>query len=287
MFLPESTEGISEGQTTAMTQDIVDNNSTDETIDLLKDYKNSGFINFYSAPDTGKYDAINKGLLRAKGKYVAFLSCDDFYHDIMAIADLVNAMEEENADLTEDIYNKLRTAFVKKEIDPDYIGNVRPELYNKPFDFDITITDMNNRSIPELAMQIIRVDGTIENITLTEDNPKASVSLKHGDEVSLFNIPPEGMKYMVEEADYYSQGFISYVSVDDGAETRTRIARGQFGGEGQHSILYTNRPLPLPSTGGSGIQIFIEMSFALIMFGALLGLMYWLAKRKQLDKQLN
>jgi glycosyltransferase involved in cell wall biosynthesis len=76
----------------------VDNNSTDETIDLLKDYKNSGFINFYSAPDTGKYDAINKGLLRAKGKYVAFLSCDDFYHDIMAIEDLVNAMEEENAD---------------------------------------------------------------------------------------------------------------------------------------------------------------------------------------------
>ena len=196
-------------------------------------------------------------------------------------------MEEENADLTEDIYNKLRTAFVKKEIDPDYIGNVRPELYNKPFDFDITITDMNNRSIPELAMQIIRVDGTIENITLTEDNTKASVSLKHGDEVSLFNIPPEGMKYRVEEADYYSQGFISYVSVDDGAETRTRIAQGQFGGEGQHSILYTNRPLPLPSTGGSGIQIFIEMSFALIMFGALLGLMYWLAKRKQLDKQLN
>ena len=77
---------------------IVDNNSTDETIDLLKDYKNSGFINFYSAPDTGKYDAINKGLLRARGKYVAFLSCDDFYHDIMAIEDLVNAMEEENAD---------------------------------------------------------------------------------------------------------------------------------------------------------------------------------------------
>lgn len=77
---------------------IIDNASTDETIDLLKDYKNSGYINFYSAPDNGKFDAINKGLLRAKGKYVAFLSCDDFYHDITCIYDIVNIMEENNAD---------------------------------------------------------------------------------------------------------------------------------------------------------------------------------------------
>lgn len=77
---------------------IMDNASTDDTISLLKDYKNMGYINFYSAPDTGKYDALNKGLLRAKGKYVAFLSCDDFYHDITGLADVVNAMEENNAD---------------------------------------------------------------------------------------------------------------------------------------------------------------------------------------------
>lgn len=77
---------------------IIDNASTDETITLLKDYKNSGYINFYSAPDTGKYDAINKGILRAKGKYVGFLSCDDFYHDITGIYDVVNLMEANDAD---------------------------------------------------------------------------------------------------------------------------------------------------------------------------------------------
>lgn len=77
---------------------IMDNASTDDTISLLKDYKNSGYINFFSAPDTGKYDALNKGLIRAKGKYVAFLSCDDFYHDITGLADVVNAMEANNAD---------------------------------------------------------------------------------------------------------------------------------------------------------------------------------------------
>lgn len=57
---------------------IIDNASQDGTEVLLKEYKNSGFLTFYSEPDRGKFDAMNKGLLRAKGKYVAFLSCDDF-----------------------------------------------------------------------------------------------------------------------------------------------------------------------------------------------------------------
>lgn len=77
---------------------IMDNASTDETTELLKDYKNSGYIDFFSAPDNGKFDAMNKGLLRAKGKYVAFLSCDDFYHDIMGLENVVNYMEENEAD---------------------------------------------------------------------------------------------------------------------------------------------------------------------------------------------
>lgn len=77
---------------------IMDNSSTDDTVSILKEYKNSGFINFFSEPDRGKFDAMNKGVMRAKGKYVSFLSCDDFYHDITGIADVVNVMEAEDAD---------------------------------------------------------------------------------------------------------------------------------------------------------------------------------------------
>ena len=77
---------------------IIDNNSQDGTVDFLKEYKNSGYISFFSEPDRGKFDAMNKGILRAKGKYIGFLSCDDFYHDITGIADIINVMEEENAD---------------------------------------------------------------------------------------------------------------------------------------------------------------------------------------------
>ncbi len=77
---------------------IIDNASTDGTQELLKEYKNAGFISFYSEPDNGKFEAFNKGLIRAKGKYVSFISCDDFYHDITGIADIVNVMEQEEAD---------------------------------------------------------------------------------------------------------------------------------------------------------------------------------------------
>ena len=79
---------------------VIDNASIDDTIELLKDYKNKGYIQFYSEKDTGKFNGYNKGILRAKGKYISFISCDDFYHDITAIQDMVNLMEAENGDFS-------------------------------------------------------------------------------------------------------------------------------------------------------------------------------------------
>lgn len=79
---------------------IVDNASTDGTVEFLKEYKNKGYLTFFSEPDNGKFNAYNKGIMRAKGKYVAFISCDDFLHDITAIYDLVNIMEANNSDFS-------------------------------------------------------------------------------------------------------------------------------------------------------------------------------------------
>lgn len=77
---------------------VIDNASTDETGVLLKDYKSKGYINFFSERDLNKFDGFNKGVMHAHGKYVAFLSCDDFWHDITAIRDIVTFMEANNAD---------------------------------------------------------------------------------------------------------------------------------------------------------------------------------------------
>ena len=44
---------------------------------MQENYKNKGYLTFYSEKDTSKFEAFNKGVLRANGKYVTFLSCDD------------------------------------------------------------------------------------------------------------------------------------------------------------------------------------------------------------------
>lgn len=79
---------------------IIDNASDDGTIEFLKDYKNQGYLTFYSQKDTSKFNAYNKGIMHAKGKYITFLSPDDFIHDITSIYDIVNLMEANNADFT-------------------------------------------------------------------------------------------------------------------------------------------------------------------------------------------
>lgn len=77
---------------------VIDKASKDGTVQLLSDYKSKGYIQFYSEPDSGRFDALNKGIMRAKGKYIAFLNPSDFIHDIMAIEEIVSAMEENEAD---------------------------------------------------------------------------------------------------------------------------------------------------------------------------------------------
>lgn len=79
---------------------VIDKGSVDGTGEFLKDYKSQGYLNFFSEPDNGKFNAFNKGIMHAQGKYITFLSCDDFIHDITSIYEIVNIMEANNADFT-------------------------------------------------------------------------------------------------------------------------------------------------------------------------------------------
>ncbi|WP_044625597.1 glycosyltransferase family 2 protein [Neotamlana nanhaiensis] len=70
---------------------VIDGNSQDSTIDIIKNYE-SKFkeknINFkwISEPDTGVYNAWNKGLKMTSGSYIAFIGSDDrFLPDALSL----------------------------------------------------------------------------------------------------------------------------------------------------------------------------------------------------------
>jgi len=77
---------------------IIDGASTDGTIDLIKEYADKGWIKYISEPDKGMYDAMNKGIEMAKGKYIAFLNSDDFYNSKSAVELSINALEATKSD---------------------------------------------------------------------------------------------------------------------------------------------------------------------------------------------
>jgi len=56
---------------------VIDGGSTDETLDILKSYGTR--VSWLSEPDRGIYDAMNKGIGRAKGEWIHLLNGDDWY----------------------------------------------------------------------------------------------------------------------------------------------------------------------------------------------------------------
>lgn len=60
---------------------VIDGGSTDGTVDIIKRYSGH-FLYWVSEPDKGIYNAMNKGIEKATGKYVLFLnSGDNFCED--------------------------------------------------------------------------------------------------------------------------------------------------------------------------------------------------------------
>ena len=80
---------------------IIDGNSTDETLELVKQHQlKFPQIEFkiLSEPDSGIYDALNKGVQLATGQVIGFVHSDDILADNQIISKLANQFDKENVD---------------------------------------------------------------------------------------------------------------------------------------------------------------------------------------------
>lgn len=57
---------------------VIDGESTDESIEVIKKYQNS-LAYWCSEPDKGIYDAMNKGIAHAHGEWIIFLNSSDIF----------------------------------------------------------------------------------------------------------------------------------------------------------------------------------------------------------------
>ena len=78
-FIADAIESVANQDYPDIEHIVIDAQSTDETIDVLKQYDRLPHLKWRSEPDKGQTDAINKGFKRASGDIVGWLNADDYY----------------------------------------------------------------------------------------------------------------------------------------------------------------------------------------------------------------
>lgn len=76
---------------------VVDGASIDGTTEIIRKYENT-VDTIISEPDSGIYDAMNKGIRAATGEIVGMLNSDDVYYDEHSLAAIVDAFGENGVD---------------------------------------------------------------------------------------------------------------------------------------------------------------------------------------------
>lgn len=129
---------------------IIDGGSTDGTVDIIKKY--SSKISYWiSEPDKGIYDAMNKGVYKAKGTWIQFLNSGDVFFNAHVIEDVIKKIYG-NGVLKDIIYGDIicKFNFGKLLLKPSSLENFKyyfpishPAIFVKKYifkkySFDIT-----------------------------------------------------------------------------------------------------------------------------------------------------
>jgi glycosyltransferase involved in cell wall biosynthesis len=76
-YLRDAIESVAEQEGITVEHIIQDGASTDGTVELLEELDE--LVDWVSEPDQGQSDALNRGIARARGRWIAWLNADEFY----------------------------------------------------------------------------------------------------------------------------------------------------------------------------------------------------------------
>jgi hypothetical protein len=133
---------------------VVDGGSSDGTLEILREAGAKGSLRWTSEPDSGMYDAINKGLAGAGGEILAYLNSDDtwFPWTVQKAVDVLRRHPEAgfvfgdlltvdlSGELSLEFYGPFRLAYLRRQ---GFIGQptvfLRREVWEREGPFDASL----------------------------------------------------------------------------------------------------------------------------------------------------
>lgn len=118
----------------------IDGVSRDRTLEIVERYRAEiPKLRVVSEPDDSLYDAMNKGILQARGDYVLFLNAGDFFADDRVLTDLATHLEQSTGPRPTLIYghtvleyqNEVRQ--IRRVRDLSYIAHGQPTIHQSVF----------------------------------------------------------------------------------------------------------------------------------------------------------
>ncbi|MFA5421145.1 MAG: glycosyltransferase family 2 protein [Patescibacteria group bacterium] len=76
---------------------IIDGLSSDNTLNIIREYQEESEIRLISEKDSGIYDAMNKGVSLSSGDIVGILNSDDIYYSKDVLNKVVNIFKSDNS----------------------------------------------------------------------------------------------------------------------------------------------------------------------------------------------
>ncbi|MGE5340253.1 MAG: glycosyltransferase family 2 protein [Candidatus Omnitrophota bacterium] len=80
---------------------VIDGGSTDGTLNIIRAYDHA-ITSWISEPDRGIFDAMNKGIRKSSGSFLAFLNADDWYEP-----HILEKVKEKISSITESLENRV------------------------------------------------------------------------------------------------------------------------------------------------------------------------------------